>query len=45
MQTLRLPMHKLVESGVDPSDIRSIALVFDRRLTGVVYVGDVQVSN
>jgi hypothetical protein len=45
MQTLRLPVHRLVEAEVDPSDIRSIALVFDRRATGVVYVGDVQVSN
>jgi hypothetical protein len=45
MQTLRLPVERLVESGVDPSDLRSVALVFDRRVTGVVYVGDLQVSN
>jgi hypothetical protein len=45
MQTLRLPVHRLVESGLDPSDLRSIALVFDRRSSGVVYVGDLQVSN
>ncbi|HXP84061.1 MAG TPA: hypothetical protein VN841_05040 [Bryobacteraceae bacterium] len=45
MQTLRLPVERLVDCGVDPSDLRSIALVFDRRSTGVVWVGDVQVSN
>ena len=45
MQTLRLPVQRLVDLGVDPSDLRSIALVFDRRSTGAVYVGDVQVSN
>jgi Chlorophyllase enzyme len=42
MQTLRLPVARLVECGVDPSDLRSIALVFDRRQTGVVYAGDLQ---
>lgn len=45
MQTLRLPVAQLVERGVDPSDLRSIALVFDRRVTGTVYVGDLQFSN
>ena len=45
MQTLRLPVERLVERGVDPADIRSIALVFDRRATGTVYVGDLQCSN
>jgi hypothetical protein len=45
MQTLRLPMERLVDCGVDPSDLRSIALVFDRRSSGVVYVGDLQVSS
>ena len=45
MQTLRLPMHRIEEAGVAPSDLRSIALVFDRPLTGVLYVGDLQVSN
>jgi hypothetical protein len=45
MQTLRLPVERLVESGVDPADLRSIALVFDRRATGTVYVGDLQCSN
>jgi hypothetical protein len=45
MQTLRLPVARLIESGVDPSDIRSIALVFDKRATGTVYSGDLQFSN
>jgi len=45
MQTLRLPLSKLAELGLELTDLRSIALVFDRRATGVVYVGDVQVSN
>ncbi len=45
MQTLRLPVARLVECGVDPSDLRSIALVFDRRATGTVYAGDLQFSN
>jgi hypothetical protein len=45
MQTLRLSVARLVECGVDPSDLRSIALVFDRRQTGVVYTGDLQFTN
>jgi hypothetical protein len=45
MQTLRLPVARLAEYGVEPSDVRSIALVFDRRATGAVYVGDLQFSN
>jgi hypothetical protein len=45
MQTLRLPVEQLAECGVDASDLRSIALVFDRRATGTVYVGDLQFSN
>lgn len=45
MQTLRLPTERLLECGVDPIDLRSIALVFDRRSTGVLYVGDLQFSN
>jgi hypothetical protein len=45
MQTLRLPVARLVECGVDPSDLRSIALVFDRRQTGTVYTGDLQLTN
>ncbi len=45
MQTLRLPVARLDECGVDPSDLRSIALVFDQRQTGVVYAGDLQFTN
>ncbi len=44
MQTLRVSSRQLAESGVELSDLRSIAFVFDRRATGVLYVGDVQVS-
>ena len=44
-----LTVHTLEQavarSGVDPRDLRSIALVFDRRPAGVVYVGDVQLSD
>ena len=45
MQTLRLPIRDLVARGVDPSDLRSIAFVFDQPASGVLYVGDIQVSN
>ena len=45
MQTLRLPIARLLEQGVEPSDLRRVAFVFDRRTTGTLYVGDVQVSN
>jgi hypothetical protein len=45
MQTLRLSSKRLAEASVELSDLRSIAFVFDRRATGVLYVGDVQVSN
>lgn len=44
MQTFRLPIARLLEHGVEPSDIRTVALVFDRRAKGTVYLGDVQVS-
>ena len=44
MQSLRLAVERLVEAGVDPFDLRSIALVFDKRASGVVYLGDLQVS-
>jgi hypothetical protein len=44
MQTLRLPLEQLAALGVDPADIRTIALVFDRRPAGRVYLGDVQLS-
>jgi hypothetical protein len=45
MQTLRLPIQQLVDLGVEPRDLRSIALLFNGPATGVVYVGDVQLSN
>jgi hypothetical protein len=45
MQTLRLPLKLLADLGVHLTDLRSIAFVFDRRSTGVIYIGDVQVSN
>jgi hypothetical protein len=45
MQTLRLPLEHIAELGIDLRDIRSIALNFDQRATGVVYVGDLQLSN
>jgi hypothetical protein len=45
MQTLRLPMQRLIDLGVDPRDLRSIALTFERRPAGVLYIGDVQVCN
>jgi hypothetical protein len=45
MQTLRLPLHWLAEHGVQLADIRAITLVFDRRPTGIIYVGDVQVTD
>ena len=45
MQSLRLPIRHLAGLGIDPRDLRSITFVFDRRATGVVYVGDVQLSN
>src|SRR5262245_8253906 len=45
MQTLRLPVERLAECGVDPTDLRSISLVFDRRTSGTLYVCDFQLSN
>ena len=44
MQTLRLPVQRLLEEGVDPTDLRAISFVFDRRPAGVVFVGDLQFS-
>jgi dienelactone hydrolase len=44
MQTLRLPVQRLIEEGVDPTDLRAISFVFDRRPAGVVFVGDLQFS-
>jgi hypothetical protein len=45
MQTLRLPIARLAEQGVEASDIRRVAFVFDRRASGTLYVGDVAISN
>ena len=45
MQTVRLPLKRLARRGVEVRDLRSIALVFDRRPAGAVYVGDVQLSD
>lgn len=45
MQSLRLPVRRLIRLGIQPHDLRSITFVFDRGATGVVYVGDVQLSN
>ena len=44
MQTLRLPGRWLARRGIDLRDLRSISLVFDRTASGVLYLGDVQVS-
>lgn len=45
MQTLRLPVRRLRRLGIDVRDLRSVALVFDRRPAGVLYLGDVQLSD
>lgn len=45
MQTLRFPVERLVESGIELNDLRSISFVFDRQAAGTLYVGDIQVSN
>jgi hypothetical protein len=45
MQTLRLPVRQLQDLGVEPRDIRAIAFLFDGPASGVIYVGDVQLSN
>jgi hypothetical protein len=44
MQTIRLPLSCLAEHGIDLNDIRRIALVFDRRPAGTLYIGELQVS-
>jgi hypothetical protein len=44
MQTLRLSLARIAELGIDLRDIRSIGLNFDQRATGVVYIGDLQLS-
>ena len=45
MQSLRLPLRHLVRVGIEPRDLRSITFVFDRGPTGVIYLGDVQLSD
>jgi Chlorophyllase len=45
LQSLRLPVRHLVRLGIQPHDLRSITFLFDQRASGVVYVGDVQLSN
>lgn len=45
MQTLWLPTRRLQDLGVDPADLRAIGLTFDRRATGVLYLGDVQLCD
>jgi hypothetical protein len=45
MQSLRLSRRRLARLGVDPDDLRSINLIFDRTSSGVIYVGDLQYSN
>jgi hypothetical protein len=45
LQSLRLPVRHLVRLGIQPHDLRSITFLFDQRPSGVVYVGDVQLSN
>jgi hypothetical protein len=45
MQSLRLPVRRLRRLGVDVRDLRSVALVFDQRPAGVIYLGDVQLSD
>jgi hypothetical protein len=44
MQTLRLPLKRLKQHGLELTDLRTVGLVFDRRPSGVLYVGDVQIS-
>ena len=45
MQTLRLPLKRLARRGLEIRDLRSIALVFDRRPVGAIYVGDIELSD
>jgi hypothetical protein len=44
MQSLRPRTRRLAALGVDVHDLRSITFVFDRTPTGVIYVGDLQLS-
>ncbi|HEU4491303.1 MAG TPA: hypothetical protein VFR74_10555 [Jiangellales bacterium] len=43
--SLRLPLRDLVALGIPAQDLRSISFVFDRTASGVVYIGDVQLSD
>jgi hypothetical protein len=45
MQTLRLPLAEPLAAGLDLDDLRAVSLVFDRRASGTLYIGDLQVSN
>jgi hypothetical protein len=44
MQTLRIPVRWLARRGIELSDLRAINLVFDRIPSGVLYLGDMQLS-
>jgi len=45
MQSLRLRTRRLARYGVDIADLRSVALIFDQAPTGVLYLGDLQLSD
>jgi dienelactone hydrolase len=42
LQTLFLPLSRVRELGVDPSDLRAIEFIFDRTPRGVIYLDDIQ---
>jgi hypothetical protein len=45
MQTLFVAREKIEALGIEPSDIRSVAFVFDRRASGTIFVGDIQLTD
>ena len=45
MQTLRIPVKRLTKMGLHLSDLRALSLVFNQRQSGVLYFGDVQLSD
>jgi hypothetical protein len=45
MQSLRLSTRRLARLGVDVRDLRQVRLSFDRTPSGVVYLGDLQLSD
>lgn len=45
MQALRLPLQRLADLGIQLHHLQSITFVLDQRATGVLYVGDVQLSD